>query len=112
MDEVVQIIELAAGIFGRPQVQLGLHPPYPLLRPVRGGPRLTGIHQRLRPLAVPRVREPAGPLRHVHGLSPARTTTGPPPRPRAIGGQRASPPPPGLDGRAKTGTPGWFPRSP
>lgn len=42
-------------------------------------------------LAVPRVREPAGPLRHVLGLSPARTTTGPPPHPAVVGGQRANP---------------------
>jgi hypothetical protein len=50
IDEVEQIIEPAAGIFGRPQVQLGLHPPYPCLRPYRGEPRLASIHQRLRPL--------------------------------------------------------------
>lgn len=31
-DEVEQIIKPAAGVPGRPVVQLGLHPPYPLLR--------------------------------------------------------------------------------
>jgi hypothetical protein len=50
MNEVVQIIEPATGISGRPLVQPGLHPSYPSLRPERVGPRLTGIHQRLRPL--------------------------------------------------------------
>jgi hypothetical protein len=42
-------------------------------------------------LAVPPVHEPAGPLRHAHGLSPARTTTGPPPHSRVTSGQRACP---------------------
>ena len=37
IDEVEQIIEPAARILGRPQVQLGLHPPYPWLRPNRVG---------------------------------------------------------------------------
>lgn len=63
-------------------------------------------------LAVPRVREPAGPLRHVLGLSPARTTTGPPPHPAVVGGQRANPLHPAWIAGAQTGTPGWFPRSP
>ena len=50
IDEVEQITEPAAGIPGRPQVQLGLHPPYPCLSPGRGKPRPASIHQRLRPL--------------------------------------------------------------
>jgi hypothetical protein len=67
-DEVEQIIEPAAGIIGRPLVQLGLHPPYP--QPRRNGirPRLTGIHQRLRPLQYVACMNPLDP----QGRLPAR----------------------------------------
>ena len=43
-------------------------------------------------------------------LSSARTTTGPPPHPTALGRQRTCPPPGWLPGGRATG--GWFPRSP
>jgi hypothetical protein len=39
INEVEQIIEPAARILGRPKVQLGLHPPYPLLRQIRIRPQ-------------------------------------------------------------------------
>jgi hypothetical protein len=68
VDEVEQIIKPAARIVGRPLVQLGLHPSYPSLSLIWVWPRFTGIHQRLRPLQFHRVREPAGPLRHVVGF--------------------------------------------
>src|SRR4051794_32849772 len=51
-----------------------------------------------------------GPLRHARELSSARTTTGPPPRPSALGRQRTCPPSDWLFGGRATG--GWFPRSP
>lgn len=62
MDEVIQIIKPATRIVGRPQVQLGLHPSYPSPRPERVGPRLTGIHQRLRPLQCLACMNPLAPV--------------------------------------------------
>lgn len=52
MDEIEQLIEPAAGIFGRPLAQLGPHSSYPSLRPKRVGPPFTGIHQYLRHPAI------------------------------------------------------------
>jgi len=64
INEVEQIIEPAARIFGRPKVQLGLHPQYPLFRRVRIRPdqRLTSIHQRLQPLQYVACVNPLGPF--------------------------------------------------
>jgi hypothetical protein len=45
MNEVVQIIETAAGFIDRPMVQLALHPAYSQLRRLRVGPRSTRIHK-------------------------------------------------------------------
>src|SRR5450756_905070 len=45
-DEVVEIIEPAAGISSRPSMQLRLHPEYPLLGLIEVGPRRADIHQR------------------------------------------------------------------
>src|ERR1022692_5054119 len=110
IDEVEQVIEPAAGIFGRPSVQLGLHLPYPLPRPERVRPRLTSIHQRLQPLQFRARMNPLCPLRHVHGLSPARPTRGTPPHPRAVSGRRACHPlPPGWLPGPGPGTPGMVP---
>ena len=54
------------------------------------------------------MREPAGPLRHAHGLSPARTTTGPPPHPGPSADDAPSRiGPHGM--RAKSGEPGMVP---
>jgi hypothetical protein len=117
LDEVIvvleQIIEPAARILDRPKVQLGLHPPYPLLRRIRIRPdqRLTSVHQRLQPLQSIACMNPLGPFA-MPRLSRARTSTGPPPHPAAIGGRRANPPPAHPDGRQRTGTTRWFPRSP
>jgi hypothetical protein len=61
-DEVEQIIKPAAGIIGRPLVQLGLHPLYPLLGLIQVGPRLTGVHQRLQPLPSLAYMNPLGPF--------------------------------------------------
>jgi hypothetical protein len=72
-------------------------------------PRSAGVHRR--PPDVPGslllarwVPLPCG------RLSRPRTTTDPPPRPGAIGRQRALPPPPQSGGGEAA--PGWFPRSP
>jgi len=69
------------------------------------------IHQRLRPLAVRRVREPARPLRQVHGLlSRLGLLLVLRPSPRSVAADNAaSPLRPAIDGRAQTGNPGVVP---
>lgn len=63
IDEVEQIIKPAAGIIGRPLVQLGLHPPYPRVGRLRvGPPRFTSVHQRLRPLQFLACMNPLDPF--------------------------------------------------
>ncbi len=111
IDEVEQIIKPAAGLPGRPLVQLGLHPPYPHLRPFRGQPRPASIHQRLRPIAVPHVREPADPFAMQAAFPPPDYygSSAPPQDHRRATRRPAGP---GPDGPDQTGTPGWFPRSP
>ena len=109
-NEVIQIIEPAARIPGRPKVQLGLHTQYPRQRLIEARPRLTGIHQRLLSLQAT-VPEPAGPLRRARGF----------PAPGLLRALRPTPgyqrttrlpatPLPGRPGR--DGNQGWFPRSP
>ena len=73
------------------------------------GPRRVGIHRRPPDIPVPALRtrwvpSPCG------RLSRPRTTTGPPPHPRAISRRRALPLPAWLAGREATR--GRFPRSP
>ena len=91
-DEVEQIIKSAAGLLGRPSVQLGLDPQYPRPRLIEARPRRAGIHRRppgmpARPLLTCCRPWPCA------RLSRARTTTAAPPRSRAIGRRRARPPP-------------------
>ena len=108
-DKVVQIVEPATGIIGRPLVQLGLDPQYPRLGPLRLRPRHAGIHRRSPAIPVPALRTRCRPspcdrlsrlgllrrLRHV----PACPAEREPARPRP--------------GRPGGGTsPGRFPRSP
>src|SRR4051794_15196647 len=108
--QVEQVVEPAAGIGAGPLVQLGLDLQYPSLRPVEDGLRIAGIHRRnllifhRRPLLTYWTPSPCT------ELSSARTTTGPPPHPSALGRQRTCPPPNWLSGGRATR--GWFPRSP
>ena len=110
MNEVVQIIEPATRIAGRPLVQLGLHPSYPLLRPERVGPRLTGIHQRLRPLQYVACVSPLDPFAMCTGFPRLGLLRVLRPIPRSSADNAptrcARPGRPGADGN-----PGWFPRS-
>ena len=93
-----------------PLVQLGLDLQYPSFRPLEGGLRIAGIHRRnllifhRRPPLTYWTPSPCA------ELSSARTTTGPPPHPSALGRQRTCPPPGWRPGGRATG--GWFPRSP
>ena len=93
-----------------PLVQLGLDLQYPSFRPLEGGLRIAGIHRRnllifhRRPPLTYWTPSPCA------ELSSARTTTGPPPYPSALGRQRTCPPPGWRPGGRATG--GWFPRSP
>ena len=65
---------------------------------------------RLPALQSPSLLETAAALPHVHGLSPARSTTAAPPHPGPIGGRCAQPHPP--VGRGRSGQdPGRFPCS-
>ena len=108
-DEVVQIIEPAMRIITGPTVQFGLDLPYPTLRPKQRKLRFIGVHQR--PPGIPASFLPTcWPPSPCARLSRARTTTGPPPRPTAIGRQRTCPPPDRLPGGE--GDRGRFPRSP
>ena len=92
-----------------PTVQLGLNLPYSSLRPKQRELRFVGIHQR--PPGIPASSLPTcWPPSPCARLSRARTTTGPPPHPAAIGRQRTCPPPDRLPGGE--GDRGWFPRSP
>src|SRR3954468_420715 len=108
-DEVEQIIEPAMRIITGPTVQFGLDLPYPTLRPKQYELRFIGVHQR--PPGIPASFLPTcWPPSPCTRLSRARTTTGPPPRPTAIGRQRTCPPPDRLPGGE--GDRGRFPRSP
>ena len=90
-------------------VQLGLNLPYPSLRTTQRALRSVGIHRR--PPGIPASSLPTcWPPSPCARLSRARTTTGPPPHPTAIGRQRTCPPPDWLPGGK--GDRGWFPRSP
>ena len=74
-----------------PTVQLGLNLPYSSLRPKQRELRFVGIHQR--PPGIPASSLPTcWPPSPCARLSRARTTTGPPPHPAAIGRQRTCPP--------------------
>ena len=96
-DEVEQVTEPAGGIFSRPAVQLGLHPPY----------RAVGRHLKCSRLSPPRRRDSPAHLRALHS-PPCLTRCRPSPcdaalprpgvlrrlRPaRAFGRHRAYPPP-------------------
>ena len=84
--EVEQVVEPAAGIGRRPTVKLGLHLRYPPTRPHRAAPaRRRHSAARLSALQPPSLLDTAAALPHVHGLSPARSTTAAPPRPGPIG---------------------------
>ena len=104
-----QIIEPAMRIITGPTVQFGLDLPYPTLRPKQRELRFIGVHRR--PPGIPASFLPTcWPPSPCARLSRARTTTGPPPRPTAIGRQRTRPPPDRLPGGE--GDRGRFPRSP
>jgi hypothetical protein len=106
--EVEQVVEPAMRIINSPTVQLGLNLQYPVLRRKSGGLQLAGIHRR--PPGIPASSLltcwPPSPCAR---LSRARTTTGPPPHPAAVGRHRACPPPDRIARRE--GDRGWFPRS-
>ena len=92
------------GLLTSPTVQLGLDLQYPNLCPAKGSGQLVGVHQR--PPGLPVLRLPTcWPPSPCTCLSHARTTTGPPPRPAAIRGRHAYPPP------QREGATGRFPRS-
>jgi hypothetical protein len=106
--QVEQIVEPPMRILSCPTVQFGLDPQYPV--PRHGAVRLAGVHQRFSwhsSSSLPACWPPSPCAR----LSRARTTTGPPSHPPAVGWQRAVP-----TGRAgypiRSATAGWFPRSP
>jgi len=113
INEVEQIIEPAARILGRPKVQLGLHPQYPLFRRVRIRPdqRLTSIHQCLQPLQYVACLNPLGPFAMCPPLaSPDYYGPSAPPRSHRRTTRQPAPARPG--GGHRTGTTGRFPRSP
>jgi len=111
--EVEQIIEPAARILDRPKVQLGLHPPYPLLRRIRIRPdqRLTSIHQRLQPLLSIACMNPLGPFAMRTPLA-CPDYYGPSAPPSGLRRTTRQPAPARPDGRQGTGATRWFPRSP
>ena len=103
-DEIEQVVEPAARIGRRPTMKLGLHPQYPPLNPPRRRPRRPRRRASPRParrhsathllaLQPPHSSHTAAALPHVHGLSPARSTTAAPPRPGPIGRQWTQPHP-------------------
>ena len=75
-----------------PTVQLGLNLPYPSLRPKQRELRFVGIHRRQPPGISASSLPTCWPPSPCARLSRARTTTGPPPHPAAIGRQRTCPP--------------------
>ena len=98
-DEVEQIIEPAMRIITGPTVQLGLDLQYPALRPIQDGLRLVGIHRRQPPgLPVTSAADLLAPFAMCAALPRARTTTGPPPRPRPSADNATCPPPDWLPG--------------
>ena len=111
MNEVEQIIKPATGIVGRPLVQFGLHLPYPRPRLVEVWPRLTGIHQRLQLLQFLPCLNPLGPFA-MWPAFPASDYYGPAAPPQGRRRTTRSPAVSCLAGRPRTGTRGWFPRSP
>ena len=106
--EVEQVIEPAAGIGRRPTVKLGLHPRYPSRGPMRASRQARRRYSPapLSALQPPSLLDTAAALPHVHGLSPARSTTAAPPHPDPIGGRCAQPASSVLDARTsgRTGT--------
>ena len=75
-----------------PTVQLGLNLPYSSLRPKQRELRFVGIHRRQPPGISASSLPTCWPPSPCARLSRARTTTGPPPHPAAIGRQRTCPP--------------------
>ena len=84
IDQVPHVVEPTIRIVGSPLVQLGLD----LLYPPPGGigvwPRIAGVHRRPPGIPVPRLRTRCPPS-PCAWLSHARTTTGTPPHPGAVG---------------------------
>ena len=91
-DEVEQIIEPAMRIITGPTVQLGLDLQYPSLRPkqrelqIRRYSPATSWHSSILPADL------LAPFAMCTASRRARTTTGPPPHPAAIGRRRTCPP--------------------
>ncbi len=111
INEVEQIIEPAARILGRPTVQLGLHPQYPLLCRIRIRPdqRLTSIHQRLQPLQYVACVNPLGPFAMRPPLA-CPDYYGPSAPPSGHQRTTRQPAPARPDGRQETGTTRWLSR--
>jgi hypothetical protein len=110
--KVKQITEPTIRILDRPTMQLDLHPSY--RRPCRIKIRPTsgaGIHRRVFDHCSLSLTQHAAALPHVHGLSPARSTTTAPPHPRPSTGDgsihRCHPGRSAPNGTARR----WFPRS-
>jgi hypothetical protein len=104
-DEVEQIIEPAAGIIGRPPVQLGLHPPYPALSLIQARHRLTSIHQRLQSLQYLTCANPLDPFA-MQAAFPPPDYYGSSVPPAAMSGRRAVPLPGSRPLPGQTGTAG------
>ena len=92
MDEVIEIIEPAVGIIDRPLVQVGLHSSYPSLSLIWDWPRLTSIHQRLRPLQFLHYLNPLDPFA-MYAAFLRSDYYGSSAQPRAVGGRRTYPTP-------------------
>src|SRR6266498_5431344 len=99
-DKVVQIVEPAVRIVVCPPVQLGLDLQYPPLGLTQQGPlprRFVSVHQRSPSIPIPALLTcwppwPCGRLsRPPWRVATPATTTGPPPRPDAIGRRRSYP---------------------
>ena len=84
----------------RPPVILGLRPRYPPSS--RSHPAGTGVHRRISPHRKDLLSILAAALPHVHGLSPARSTTAAPPASSPITGRRSQPHPHAKHARART----------
>ena len=109
--EVEQIIETAARVPGRPQVQFGLHPPYRdtsriQIRPGRG----TGIHRRVFGHYFPSLTDTLPPFpMHAAFPRPEYYDGSAPPAPSAGVAPIPAPAPPAEGGAWNEH--GWFPRS-
>src|SRR5215207_7976486 len=94
-----------------PLMQLGLDLQYPQLGLIEVGPRRVDVHRRPPGIPVPQLRTRCPPS-PCAWLSHARTTTGTPPRRRAISRRRALPPPAWRAGEKATRRVGVGPERP